>query len=142
MCIRDRCEDDETLCTLDPVMPYDQLFILMAGSGIWVQDNIAAGAPASNKDQRVDLAGASADDATLAAWNSVCYAGVDKTAEEATSDISSAFEIMYTLGSDQAWRRYIPDRPDIPDTLTTLHQFDSVILLVTAEGGITWVFDS
>jgi hypothetical protein len=137
-----RCEDDETLCNLDPVMPYDQLFILMAGSGMWVQDNISAGTPAGNKDERVDLAGASADDGVPAAWNSVCYAGTDQTAEEATSDISSAFEIMYTLGADQAWRRYIPDRPDIPDTLTTLHQFDSVILLVTAEGGVTWVFDS
>jgi len=137
-----RCEDDETLCNLDPVMPYDQLFILMAGSGMWTQDNISAGTPASNKDERVDLAGASADAGAPAAWNSVCYAGTDQTAEEATSDISSAFEIMYTLGADQAWRRYIPDRPDIPDTLTTLHQFDSVILLVTAEGGVTWVFDS
>jgi hypothetical protein len=35
----------------------------------------------------------------------------------------------------------VPGRPEIPDTLTTLHRFDSVILLVTAEGGTTWVFD-
>jgi len=130
-----QCEDDEALCTFDTVNSYDQLFILMAASGTWTQ--LISAVPDS-----VDLAGASAEDETLAAWNSVCYAGVDKSAEAATSDISSAFVIMYTLGSDQAWRRYIPDRPDIPDTLTTLHQFDSVILLVTAEGGITWVFDS
>jgi hypothetical protein len=130
-----QCEDDEALCTFDTVNSFDQLFILMAASGTWTQ--LISGDPDS-----VDLAGASAEDETLAAWNSVCYAGPDQPAEEATSGISSAFVIMYTLGSDQAWRRYIPDRPDIPDTLTTLHQFDSVILLVTAEGGITWVFDS
>ncbi len=48
---------------------------------------------------------------------------------------------MYTLGSDQMWRRYVPLRPDIPDTLTTLHRFDSVILLVTSEGEVIWEFD-
>jgi hypothetical protein len=130
--------DEEGLCTLDDentLESYDQLFILMGASATWTQ--LITAVPVS-----VDLAGASAEDETLAAWNSVCYAGTDQAADEATSDISSAFEIMYTLGADQAWRRYIPDRPDIPDTLTTLHQFDSVILLVTAEGGITWVFDS
>jgi len=129
-----RCEEDETLCTLETIEPYDQLFILMGASTIWTQ--LITAPPVS-----VDLAGASADDEVLASWNSVCYAGTDKAADEATSDISSAFQIMYTLGADQAWRRYVPDRPDVPDTLTTLHQFDSVILLVTAEGGVTWVFD-
>ncbi|UCH87799.1 MAG: thrombospondin type 3 repeat-containing protein [Dehalococcoidia bacterium] len=129
--------DTPDLCTLDDentLESYDQLFILMGASAIWEQ--VITAVPFS-----VDLAGASSADAVVASWNSVCYAGVDKPADEATSDISSAFEIMYTLGADQAWRRYVPDRPDIPDTLTTLHQFDSVILLVTAEGGITWVFD-
>jgi len=131
-----RC-DEEGLCTLDEentLESYDQLFILMAASAEWLQQISAL-------PDSVDLAGASAADDMPAAWNSVCYAGLDKAADEATSDISSAFEIMYTLGADQAWRRYVPDRPEIPDTLTTLHQFDSVILLVTAEGGVTWVFD-
>ena len=77
----------------------------------------------------------------MTAWNSICYTGVDKATEEAVRDIDSAFAIMYQLGSDQAWRRYVPARPEIPDTLTTLHMFDSVVLLVTTEGGITWTFD-
>ena len=122
-----RCDEAEDLCSLESLGAsddYDQLFILMANSATWVQ---LISAPPVN----VGL---------VPAWNSVCYAGNDKTADEATSDISSAFEIMYKLGADQAWRRYIPDRPDL-DTLTTLHQFDSVILLVTAEGPITWRFD-
>jgi hypothetical protein len=133
-----RC-DEEGLCTLESIESYDQLFILINPAAAWTTwtwvQQISA-PPAS-----VALVGASAADDVPAAWNSVCYAGNDKPAEEATSDIASALEIMYTLGSDQAWRRYIPDRPLIPDTLTTLHQFDSVILLVTAEGGVTWVFD-
>ncbi len=128
-----RC-DEEGLCTMETLESYNQLFILMGASAPWAQ--LIEAPPVS-----VDLVGASAEDEVAGAWNSVCYAGTDKAAEEATSDISSAFVIMYTLGSDQAWRRYVPGRPEIPDTLTTLHQFDSVVLLVTAEGGITWVFD-
>jgi hypothetical protein len=119
---------------LDTLMPFDQLFILMGASADWVQEIQAL-------PDSVDLVGASAADSVPGAWNSVCYAGADKAAEEATSDIEGGFQIMYTLGKDQAWRRYIPGRADIPDTLTTLHRFDSVILLVTAEGGTTWVFD-
>jgi hypothetical protein len=116
------------------VNSYDQLFILMDASADWIQEISAL--PAS-----VLLAGASGDDDVVAAWNSVCYAGADKATEEATLDIETDFAIMYTLGADQMWRRYVPGRPDIPDTLTTLHTFDSVILLVTTEGGATWVFD-
>jgi len=126
--------DNADLSDLDVLLPYDQLFILMAASADWTQEISAL-------PDSVALVGASAEDEVAGAWNSVCYAGADKATEEATSDISSAFVIMYTLGSDQAWRRYVPDRPEIPDTLTMLHRFDSVILLVTAEGGTTWVFD-
>lgn len=126
--------DNPDLSDLELLLPYDQLFILMAASADWTQQIEAL--PVS-----VALVGSSAEDEVAGAWNSVCYAGADKAAEEATSDISSAFVIMYSLGTDQVWRRYVPDRPEIPDTLTTLHRFDSVILLVTAEGGTTWVFD-
>ncbi len=131
-----RC-DEEGLCTLDDVNTlesYDQLFILMAASADWTQ--VITALPVS-----VPLAGASAEDEVAGAWNSVCYAGLDKATDEATLDIGGDFVIMYSLGTDQMWRRYVPDRPEIPDTLTTLHTFDSVILLVTAEGGTTWVFD-
>ncbi|MGQ9573308.1 MAG: hypothetical protein ACUVV3_09045 [Dehalococcoidia bacterium] len=113
---------------------YDQLFILMAANRDWVQ-------PITAMPVSVDLVGASAEDGVPAAWNSVCYVGADKAAEEATLDIEGDFVIMYQLAKDQSWRRYLPGRPEVPDTLTVLHRFDSVILLVTAEGGTTWVFD-
>jgi hypothetical protein len=129
-----RCEEAEGLCTIETLKPYDQLFILMAASAEWVQ--LIQAMPTD-----VDLVGASATDDQPGAWNSVCYVGAAKATEEATRDIDSGFAIMYSLGSDQAWRRYVPARPEIPDTLTTLHRFDSVLLLVTTEGGMTWVFD-
>jgi hypothetical protein len=115
-------EIPDTLTTLNP---YDQLFILMASSADWTQGITAL--PTS-----VDLA---------RGWNSVCYAGVDKPTEEATANIADDLSILLALGSDQMWRRYLPGQPEIPDTLPTLHMFDSVILLVTAEGGTTWGFD-
>jgi len=136
-----RCAEAEGLCTFDTIKPYDQLFILMAASDSWVVGPIAAGAPADNKDAQIDLVGATAASNVPGAWNSVCYAGADETTEEATRSIESGLAIMYQLGSDQMWRRYVPGRPEIPDTLTTLHRYDSVVLLVTSEGGITWVFD-
>ena len=120
-----RCEEAEGLCTITDLNPYDQLFILMSASADWLQ---VIQAPPTSAD-------------LVTAWNSICYTGVDKATEEAVRDIDSAFAIMYQLGSDQAWRRYVPARPEIPDTLTTLHMFDSVVLLVTTEGGITWTFD-
>ncbi len=126
--------DNADLSDLDVLLPYDQLFVLMAASADWTQAIQAL-------PDDVVLVGASAEDEVAGAWNSVCYAGPDKATSEATSDIEGDFVVMYTLGSDQAWRRYVPGRPEIPDTLTTLHRFDSVILLVTAEGGTTWVFD-
>ena len=126
--------DNADLSDLDVLLPYDQLFVLMAASADWAQAIQAL-------PDSVVLVGASAEDEVAGAWNSVCYAGPDKATSEATSDIEGDFVVMYTLGSDQAWRRYVPGRPEIPDTLTTLHRFDSVILLVTAEGGTTWVFD-
>jgi len=126
--------DNADLSDLDVLLPYDQLFVLMAASADWAQAIQAL-------PDDVVLVGASAEDEVAGAWNSVCYAGPDKATSEATSDIEGDFVIMYTLGSDQAWRRYVPGRPESPDTLTTLHRFDSVILRVTAEGGTTWVFD-
>jgi len=135
--------DNPDISDLDVLLPYDQLFILMAANADWSQQIQAL-------PDDVALVGASADDGTAGAWNSVCYAGADKVTEEATSDIDGDFAIMYTLTSvyDPAidarvakWLRYVPGRPEIPDTLTTLHRFDSVILLVTAEGDTIWVFD-
>ncbi len=115
---------------LETLMPYDQLFILTAASGSWSQE-ITVGALADGKDESVDL---------VQGWNSVCYAGGLKTAEEAVTPIAGDFSIMYNLSSS-GWLRYIPGRPEIPDTLASLDRFMSVFLLVTAADGTTWAFD-
>jgi hypothetical protein len=135
-----RC-DNAVLCTIEKLEPYDQLFILMKASAAWVVKPIVAGEAADNKDQQVVLAGAKASDSVPGAWNSVCYAGKEKPTEEAVSGISTALAVMYKLGTDQMWRYYVPGRDDIGDTLTTLYPYDSVLLLITAEGGVTWQFD-
>ncbi|KPK47317.1 MAG: hypothetical protein AMJ77_03525 [Dehalococcoidia bacterium SM23_28_2] len=114
---------------LETLMPYDQLFILTAASGSWSQE-ITVGALANGKDEQVDL---------VVGWNSVCYAGGLKTTEEAVSPIAGDFSIMYNLSSS-GWLRYIPGRPEVPDTLTSLDRFMSVFLLVTAADGTTWAF--
>jgi len=120
---------------LAEIKPYDQLFILMAANAEWAQ--LIQAMPTS-----VKLEGASATDGVPGAWNSVCYAGADKATGEAVRDIEGGLVIMYKLATDQTWRRYIPGRDEIPDTLTTLHRFDSVLLLITTEGGVTWKFDA
>ena len=79
-------------------------------------------------------------------WTSVCYAGESKGVEDATSNIIGDFEILYSLGSDQLWRRFVPGRAELTN-IVTLNQYTSVFLLVTAEDvdgdGVvsTWVFD-
>jgi hypothetical protein len=35
----------------------------------------------------------------------------------------------------------VPDRPDLNTLGATLDEFTSVLILVTAEDGVTWVFD-
>jgi len=117
--------DQPDISTITTLNPYDQLFVLMTASATWAQEISAL--PIS-----VDL---------VEGWNSVCYAGADRATEESTANIEDDLSILLTYGPDQQWRRYMPNQPDIPDTLTTLDMFDSVILLITAEGGTTWVFD-
>jgi len=47
--------------------------------------------------------------------------------------------VIYALGADQVWSRFIPDRPEISD-LTELEQFICPLVLVTDPGGATWTF--
>jgi len=114
--------DVSTITTLDP---YDQLFVLMSEAGSWQQEQSAQTQPS------VDL---------VQGWNSVCYTGQTKPAEEATTGIADAIGILYQLLDTQAWARYVPNRPEITN-ISTLTHLDSVILLVTQQGGTTWVFD-
>jgi len=111
--------------TIENLKPYDQLFVLMSEAGIWVQEQSTQTQPSVNLVQ---------------GWNSVCYSGQTKPVEDATSGIAEAVRILYKFLDTQAWARYVPSRPDI-STMSTLTQLDSVILLVTQEGGTTWEFD-
>jgi hypothetical protein len=114
--------DRPELSTMTTFYPYDQLFVLVTASADWPQEITAL--PSS-----VDLA---------LGWNSVCYVGDDKATEEATADIAGDLSILLSYGSDQMWRRYMPGL-DWANNITTLNQFTSVLMLVTA--GTTWAFD-
>jgi hypothetical protein len=111
--------------TMTTVNPYDQLFILMAQSGVWTHQPLGT-PPAS-----VPLA---------AGWNSVCYMGTSKTTAAATAGISDQIGAMYNLTQDQSWRRFIPGRPEVSN-LSQLYPSISVLVLVTDLGGAQWVFD-
>jgi hypothetical protein len=110
--------------TLTTISPFDQLFILTDAGADWLMEITMP--PTS---------------ATLVeGWNSVCYAGAPKSPDEATASIQGDFSVMYTVASDQLWRRYVPDYPWATN-IVTLNQFTSVSILVTAMGGATWTFD-
>jgi len=113
--------------TIDTLQPYDQLFVLMSTAGTWSQT------PSTETQPSVSL---------IEGWNSICYTGQTKAIEEATSEIADAIGILYKFfNATQNWARYVPDNADVSN-LSTLTQLDSVFLLITQEGGITWVFDS
>jgi hypothetical protein len=114
--------------TITTVSPYQSLFILADQGASWVQQ------PSGTQltpPTSVSLTNG---------WNSVCYAGQTKPAEEATAGVAGGFAIMYQLAGDQSWGRYVPGRPDVSN-LVQLSQFDAVLLLVDQEGGTSWTFD-
>ena len=111
--------------TIADLNPYDRLFILMSLDTVW----------------NVEPDGSPPDSLPLASgWNSVCYLGMGKDVDSATAGMSGSFAVLYSLAPDQAWRRFIPDRPEVSN-LTRLETFTSVLILVTADGGALWTFD-
>jgi hypothetical protein len=74
-------------------------------------------------------------------WNNVCYTGQTKSAEEATAGVDGGFVIVYQLGSDQGWSRYVPDRPEVSN-LSQLESSTPVLILITSADGTLWVFDA
>jgi len=108
------------------VNPYQPLFILMGQQAFWGHE------PSGTSPTSVSLA---------SGWNGVCYTGQTKSAEDATAGVAGGFGIMYQLGSDQDWRRFIPGRPEVSN-LTQLQPFSSVLILIANENGALWVFDS
>jgi hypothetical protein len=110
------------LSTITTLSPFDQLFILMTGAGVWTVQPLAP-LPSS---------------ATLnPGWNSVCYLGGGKDTTAAAAGIGGGFSIIYNLPPDQTWRRYVPGNPDVSN-LARLETYTSVLILIT-EGG-TWAF--
>ncbi len=73
-------------------------------------------------------------------WNGVCYAGETKPVDDATAGMAGAFSILYRMGTDQAWERFVPGRPEV-STIAQFGQYDAVLILVTQQGGVTWAFD-
>lgn len=117
--------DRPTLSTITTVGPYDQLFILAARDAVWLHE------PSDTLPTSVQL---------VSGWNSVCYAGEGKDIEAATAGIAGRFGVLYTLAPDQSWRRFVPGRPDVSN-LNRLEPSISVLILVTDQGDVLWVFE-
>jgi len=110
--------------TITVLSPYDSLFVLMGSNATWQQEASTTALTSVNLGQ---------------GWNSVCYAGPTQDTETAIADISSRVGVIYALGADQVWSRFIPARPEISD-LTELEQFSCLLILVTDARGATWTF--
>ena len=72
-------------------------------------------------------------------WNSLCYGGLAKLVDEASVSTGAQVGILYTLGSDQVWRRYVPGRPEISN-ISDLGFLAPVLAFVTYESGAPSTF--
>jgi len=113
------------LSTIATLISYEPLLVLSSEASTWAQ--LATGTPPTS----VSLA---------QGWNSVCYTGQTKSADDATAGIAGKFAILYRLSDTEVWGRYVPGNPEV-SSITQLSQDDAVLILVTQEGGATWVFD-
>jgi YVTN family beta-propeller protein len=111
--------------TIATVSPYKPLLLLMTDGVAW--DQLPPDSPAASAS-------------LVQGWNSVCYAGATKPPDDATSAIAEDFTILYMLGSNQAWSRYVPGRPEVSN-IAQLGQYDAALMLVTEPGLTTWTFD-
>jgi hypothetical protein len=96
--------------TISTLSPYDALLILTSSAASWSQ------ASAGSEPDSVDLV------------------------EEAITSISGDFGILYAIGENQAWRRFVPGRPEVSN-LSQLEHCQAVLALVTREGGTSWQFE-
>jgi len=110
--------------TVSALNPYDQLFILTSGPTGWVQESATA------SQTSVDL---------VQGWNSMCYAGPVEPIAEALSGLHGDVAVLYRLGEDQTWARYVPDRPEVSN-MAQLKRLDALLMLVTQPGGARWTF--
>jgi len=105
------------IVTLDP---YDALFVLVTDGASWIPE------PSGTPPASVNLA---------QGWNSVCYTGSPEPPEHATSSIAEHLAVLYGVGSDQTWGRYVPGRPALTN-ISLIDRYSAVLLLVT--GDTTW----
>jgi hypothetical protein len=59
---------------------------------------------------------------------------------DATSGIAGKFSILYMLADDRTWGCYVPGRPEFSD-IAQCTWLEALLVLVTQEGGATWVFN-
>jgi len=111
--------------TITAVSSYQPLLILMGQYGFWPHE------PSGTSPSFVSLA---------SGWNNVCYTGQTKSVGDATAGVAGGFVIMYRLGSEQGWSRYVPGRPEVSN-IDQLNQYDTVLMLVSQEAGTIWTFD-
>jgi hypothetical protein len=112
------------LSTLTSLSPNDALLVLTSASATWVQE----------------LPGTPPTFVTLTqGWNSTCYAGQTKAVELATADIDGQFSVLYSLGANQSWRRYVPGRPDV-STIMVIDQNNALLILKNTPGNVAWTF--
>jgi len=113
------------LSTIATLSSYEPLLVLSSEASTWAQ--LATGTPPTT----VNLA---------QGWNTVCYTGQQKTMADATAGMAGEFGILYMLTGSQAWAKYVPGSPDSSD-IAELKPYDSVLVLVTKQGGTVWTFD-
>jgi hypothetical protein len=116
--------DRPEVSTMTSVSPYNALLVLVAGDTTWAQEDAEA------PPESVNL---------MEGWNSICYTGQTKSADDAISGMAGGFAILYRL-ADQVWGRFVPGRLEV-SSISQLDQYDAVLMLVTAPGATTWVFD-
>lgn len=115
--------DISTMTTLEP---YDALFVLMSADATWDQQ------PSDTPPTSAEL---------VFGWNGVCYTGTSKDTPAATTGIGGQFAVIYSLAPNgQSWRRFVAGRPEVSN-LDRLDSFTAVLMLVTEENGLTWVFE-
>jgi hypothetical protein len=113
------------LSTIKAVGSYEPLLILMAAPAMWSQE------PAITPPTSIRL---------LPGWNSVCYAGESADVPTAMKGAVGDIGVVYALEADRTWERFVPKRPELSN-LDRLDHFDCVLVQVTADRGVKWVFD-
>ena len=72
-------------------------------------------------------------------WNSVCYPGESEDVASAMKSAVGDVGVVYALEANRTWERFIPNRPELSN-LDRLDRFDCVLIQVTIDRRVKWVF--